>query len=629
MKAIHQRNISLLLLIALFLQSCGVDVPRALENKQVFGEELAPPATVYEAQATEVDSKLTNGTKALTIPVSPMPLVNTTATRQLSDEDLLHYIQESSIQFTSELVDTLNHTSHPAERLALCKWVRGYIQWFRDQTAEHLDTERYREYAHLAHIEPRSGADHALLHRYFGSLAEKIESSKPVDRHLIQALDNTLQHIGLETFQERIDELNQIGSILLKQIKPRHITLSEENYPQHEAMLKALYNILLVMYKLDSSSWAEADGLYAAFQEKMAAIQGASKYYPYSYHAQLLSQSLEILAGCNVHDTAQQVWEACKAWGCALQMFDRLIEAEEGTAEQVIQRYIQLKNDIVHLRVGPAESTWFKRLIDITVTSMEVLEDQQQWSTFVQKVQALEDDSIFQDAYAESCRVLRYGIIKQLAVLALHSQRAAESLEILKESAELAIKDRDQHVIELVFEGVSAVAKQEQTGSQSEEAAGMARSYLLSLQEDGDEPAAQLSEPTSKRPRLDIGASSKRTLGTATDLSPSALTKAMRKWLKCTSLEQKLDPVKPCETTPMQDFIFKAVKAAWIAGTCVGRSLQRPRGSTFSEAEIQDSLKAYYQQPHFKQVTLLAGEAFMSLEDVKCNLKLNEKIKVQ
>ncbi|MEO1300869.1 MAG: ankyrin repeat domain-containing protein [Bacteroidota bacterium] len=142
--------------------------------------------------------------------------------------------------------------------------------------------------------------------------------------------------------------------------------------------------------------------------------------------------------------------------------------------------------------------------------------------------------------------------------------------------------------MEAIFEGVLAVARQEQTGLQGEGTAGTARSYLLSLQEEGDKAASQLLEPTSKRPRLDIDTSSEGKPDTAINIPPKALVSAMKKWLKGTTLEEKLNPAKPCETTPMQDFIFKAVRAAWIDGTRVGESLQRPRESILSEVQIQD-----------------------------------------
>lgn len=51
METKNQQNVSLVLLVSLFLQSCGVDVPRDPENKQVSGEELTNPVTQNGATA--------------------------------------------------------------------------------------------------------------------------------------------------------------------------------------------------------------------------------------------------------------------------------------------------------------------------------------------------------------------------------------------------------------------------------------------------------------------------------------------------------------------------------------------------------------------------------------------------
>ncbi|MEO1218952.1 MAG: hypothetical protein AAFV97_00430 [Bacteroidota bacterium] len=319
MERANQRIVARGLLVSMFLQSCGVDVPVGQFKDE---ESVTVKATMVLERAEGSSGPPTMHLESFltTVASSPAPSESyedhaptEPGFRDIPPAVLLHHVGHSDITSTKQLVKAYNTAQDREQRQALHEWLRAYVKWFAHSQAQTLDDQQIQEYTHLSRIKPVTGEDQALLYQYFTSLAMKVEQNTFGDKHLIEAFEDVLQTLSPFVFGKRTDELISVGICLLDKIRPADTEFSKVNYPKHGAILTTLYTTLLLIRELDTEGWSDSEGgLYQDFQEEVLAIKKVSRYYPVTYYSYLLSKSLEALRVSNAR-LGVKVWQGIKA----------------------------------------------------------------------------------------------------------------------------------------------------------------------------------------------------------------------------------------------------------------------------------------------------------------------------
>ncbi|MEO1300707.1 MAG: hypothetical protein AAFU83_00380, partial [Bacteroidota bacterium] len=655
-----KRNIAIILLISLLLQSCGVEVPIVqLQQGKPIGVRGGPVVESTEGSSGTPEMQMQSApVTATSSPAgSPIHPFSQPGFQDLSPQQLHQYVSQSPITSTRQLVAIYNNPPNLEQAHMLHEWIRAHVGWISDRKIDTLDEDQVLEYACLAEIDPSSAERHQLLYRYFVSLSRKIEQNNIGEQHLIQALETTLRHIEPQVFESRTDELISIGKCLLHKIRPANTTFSKNNYPKHGAILTTLHTILLLIRQLDATGWSDREGgLYQDFQEKLLAIQAASagRYYPVTYYSHLLSKSLEALRVSDSQLDAK-VWQGIKAFARCYEVSRKLIiegevdvDAIEKTVKELTQTYRNVCESmgcrwlVDKLRSTKERLTWYEHLSKLSEAGLLVLGDSYSWAQFRDQIKEVQQEaSILQRAYPEGCKALQYGIVSQLTMLALHKSTRSASIEQLKSLTELSLWNTDQDVIEATFEGLLTVAKQEQRENSRKQASFTALGYLSDFER--QVYAFQQSEEAYHTSKQGTQAQSAKTStsswiccfasrhGTTTPRSvepePDALVKAMRSWLGKEKVADRLSRYMPPHQAPVPNRLFKEVQSDLKVK--LHQKIQAEPPPVLPAAEMQALLRSHYQAPHFKELPSFLGEAPMSVEIIECHLKLNEQKKIE
>ena len=347
------------------------------------------------------------------------------ATRELSSQQLLDYIHRGHTTSTKVLVDTSNTTQNAEDQVALYEWVRGYVDWFAARSIARLDEDVAREYAYLAHIQPRTRKGKALLCSYLYSFYNIIDQNRFGENYLIQSLSEVLEKIDSSAFRGPAD-LIDMGNVLLGKIEPGSNEFTRNNYSKHESILTALHSILLLIYQLDQEGWSAEGSLYQKFRDSIEDIKGASRYYPVTYYSQLLESSLETLKHVDPPTLSQRIdniFEVVKTVASVYQVARGLLSLEidvqswEEAYRQLKDSYTQLSGGINALLESCSEQgqSWYNHLLEFTFKSMADfdLEDEsdQAYEAFEKKLTDIEQ--LYQNQKDERLS-LRYGVVRQL-----------------------------------------------------------------------------------------------------------------------------------------------------------------------------------------------------------------------
>ncbi|MEO1219627.1 MAG: hypothetical protein AAFV97_03995 [Bacteroidota bacterium] len=661
MKSVNpKRNIAVILLVSLLLQSCGVEVPAGpLQQGKPIGVQSGPVVESTEGSSGTPEMQMQSApvTATSSLAASPIHPFSQPVFQDLPPQQLHQYVSQSPITSTRQLVETYNNPPNLEQAHMLHEWIRAHVDWISSRQIETLDEDQVREYACLAETNPFSPEGHQLLYRYFVSLSRKIEQNNIGEQHLIQALETTLRHIEPQVFESRTDELISIGKCLLYKIRPANATFSKNNYPKHGAILTTLHTILLLIRQLDATGWSDREGgLYQDFQEKLLAIQAASagRYYPVTYYSHLLSKSLEALRVSDSQLDAK-LWQGIKAFARCYEVSRKLItegevdvDAIEKTVKELTQTYRNVCESmgwrwlVDKLRSTRERLTWYEHLSKLSEAGLLVLCDAYSWAKFQDQIEEVQQEaSILQREYPEGCKALQYGIVSQLTMLALHKSTRSASIEQLKSLTELSLWNTDQDVIEATFEGLLTVAKQEQRENSRKQSSCTALSYLSDFE--SQVYAFQQSEEAYRKSKQGTQAQPAKTPtpswicclaprhGTTTPRSaepePDVLVKAMRAWLSGEKVADRLSRYVFPHQAPVQNRLFKEVQADLKVK--LHQRIQAEPPPVLPAAEMQALLRSHYQAPHFKEMPSFLGEAPMSVEVIECHLKLNEQKKVE
>ena len=174
------------------------------------------------------------------------------------------------------------------------QWIEAAIQWLANQPIENLSPAAIRDYAALAHVQV-TPENRELLKRYFHTLGKKVEE-RAGDESLITALAYALAHLDPAIFAGDPTPLKELADSLLKKLDPTKRDFSKNDYRSARPTLEALSQTLLLLKKVAPRSFIVQEGsLYQSFRDRMKAIADQAQYYPVTYHARILKQTLQLL----------------------------------------------------------------------------------------------------------------------------------------------------------------------------------------------------------------------------------------------------------------------------------------------------------------------------------------------
>ena len=379
------------------------------------------------------------------------------------------------------------------------QWISAAIQWLANQPIENLSPAAIRDYAALAHVQV-TPENRELLKRYFHTLCKKAEE-RSGDESLITALAYALAHLDPAIFAGDPTPLKELADSLLKKLDPTKRDFSKNDYRSARPTLEALSQTLLLLKKVAPPSFIVREGsLYQSFRDRMKAIADQAQYYPVTYHARILKQTLQLL------EDPQIDWESNRR--CMFQGLlgaANLVAVDQGLASLALkpaelQEGIDLlQQAFAGQRIQP--KAWYRELLSLEGKMVQCLQQQElapypEPAALEQQAQSLheqgEDLSILgQQSIQRDCKTFCFGIAMQLSTLALCGPTPAVrtgSIERLVALVQPTAWGSDTNVMAGLLDGLALVVAQSQAARGRE--AAMAREALERL---AVEPASDFS----------------------------------------------------------------------------------------------------------------------------------------
>ena len=207
---------------------------------------------------------------------------------------------ERDYKSLEELVTAFDKEDVPEHKLGLGELIRKVICSFNDMHVRAVTNNRgeaVREYFALCKLDS-AGDEHLLLLKdFFDGLRDKLYSDVLNNRHLMEAIEHTLQSVDNEVFEDDPSCLVHLVQFLLEVFDPERTSFSREMFPVQCSAMHALHQSVRILHDISSSSWDpnKFEGPYVKFKDWCQRVIDAAEHYPVKYHAKLLQQSLTLL----------------------------------------------------------------------------------------------------------------------------------------------------------------------------------------------------------------------------------------------------------------------------------------------------------------------------------------------
>ena len=407
--------------------------------------------------------------------VDPSSVVVAPSTATPSDlEDLM---SQSGVPDSDILLAALNGAP-PQEQYY---WITVALSWF-DDTIVQLLPAAIRDYAALAHVRV-TPENRELLKRYFHSLSQKVEE-RSGDESLIQALAYVLAYLHPDIFAGDPQPLLDLGNNLLAKLNSSQRQLKQADYPSVRAILEALSQTLLLVYQVASSKSLRVRSLSQSFQNRLQEITDRVQYYPITYHARILHQTLSLLKKLKKKHKTNFRLVLPGLLGAA-----NLVAVGQGLAigdlhPTELQEAIRLlKNAGPQQRIEPER--WYSELLNLEETMSQCLAqkdfslypDAAALKNLVEKIPTQRRKQSTLAAFVgfgtinQDQQALRYGICMQLSTLALGGPTPAVrigSIEHLSALGNPSFWGSDTNVLAGLRNGLALIAAQNQEERKAE-----------------------------------------------------------------------------------------------------------------------------------------------------------------
>ena len=341
-----------------------------------------------------------------------------------------------------EVVKAFNEADDAQERLGLAKMMRRVLSTFHGMPVRDVTDNRgavVREYLALCRLEGKGDEHLLLLKDFFDSLRDKLCNDALHNRYLIEAVEQTLQSVDTEIFEDDKDCLLQLAQFLLDEFDPRRTSFTRDMFPVQCSALHVVHQCLKILYDIGSGSWDpnRPEGLCAKFKDWSQRVIDDAGHYPAKYQAMLVQQSLAFLQSSKrsvrnannarrIFNLAYGAVGVCQAVRNAV-----LLDFDLGNAESTASALARAReNRIIR------EEQWYKCLYALDTVRFAAIEDPSAFEQFNDLLSSLVLEEGGSDQ--ERCKVLRFGVVEMLTSLAIHGKEDAvrsASAEILSSLA--------------------------------------------------------------------------------------------------------------------------------------------------------------------------------------------------
>ena len=421
---------------------------------------------------------------------------------------LKHLMSQGSVPDSDTLLAALN-AAPPKEQ---CDWITVALSWFGDTTIVQLPPAALRDYAALAHVQV-TPENRVLLKRYFRSLSKRVEE-RSGDELFIQALAYVLAHLDPDIFAGFPQSLLDLGTNLLAKLNSSQRQLKQADYPSVCAILEALSQTLFLVYEVASSkSNVRARRLYRSFQSRLQEITDRAQYYPITYHARILQQTLSLLQSLNKEHTSNFRRVLPGLLGAA-----NLGATGQGLAigdlhPTELQEDIQLLKNVWQQQ-GIEPEHWYDELLNLEEAMSWCLEqedlslypDAETLNNLLEDIPTQRRKQNTLAAFVgfgtinQGQQALRYGIVMQLSTLALCGLTPAVRIGSIERLSALGYWGSDTNVLAGLLNGLALIAAQSQEARQAE--AIKAQNVLKDLEKPKNNMLKQLVGPQAAKKKL-------------------------------------------------------------------------------------------------------------------------------
>jgi len=222
-----------------------------------------------------------------------------TASKATEVLTLPELIQKKKIVSTIALAKAFNAAT-PSKKAALSEWANEYVEWLEDSTVGNSVKKSgayLKEYALLANVLPKKAIHKDFRREQFKALVQKVMEDQTGQVSLMESLESCLTTLDKTVLSDKGILHFLASGLLLKLDQVKH-PMTKNQFNLRRSTLYCCYYVLSLLKESSPSSSAldpdNAQSLYSQFTSRMESI-GRAKFYPYTFHAQLLTQWMTAL----------------------------------------------------------------------------------------------------------------------------------------------------------------------------------------------------------------------------------------------------------------------------------------------------------------------------------------------
>ena len=319
-----------------------------------------------------------------------------------------------NIMCTKSLVSAYNAVTDENERTVLLGWLRKYGEGNTDC----LNPEAVLEYAELAKVVYVSEEDAEILRKLVDGLGSLIHPDKFLPENVAKALFSAFTWVDSAVYNDTA-QLTDLGLDLLLSLSSRP-RLTKQNIFKYEANFLCIHQILFLLQSIGRGYFLEEEkiGFRRVVAEKREEMKLSLRYYPVSFHFQLIQQAVERL---EIEDAPSALTQAKRRTiaglygGVHVFHFFRKLAGGDIDLTSTEDAYRKVRTAIAN--AGVLEQEWYDVLQILTAARLSALKEEKKCELL-----ALAYDTATEGQRktrnANNQKALRFGIVQELRLLA-------------------------------------------------------------------------------------------------------------------------------------------------------------------------------------------------------------------
>ena len=308
-----------------------------------------------------------------------------------------------SIVDTPSLVKAYNDEPEKTKQQILAEWIYRY----REIQDKSQISDAIRELAELTKIKPRADQDLSLLRFIFGEIRDRLKPRGYPEKNVGKALYEALLWTHPDHFlNESLTKMTQNVLSSLSSSPQMYNTIFED----YEATFLSLRQAIVRLRDLSHAevSWTDWQALRKTVKEKRQTLMSSFKYYPVSFHFNIIEQGIECLDVTDLPFVAQLL-NCASCDSCSLMKLVRGSSSSNAHGDASFSRR----------GMGANSAQWYQLYCELEDARLKTLRNKTDAVKFLRKYDELKkrQETIVK---GESRTALRFGIIHELCQLSLH-----------------------------------------------------------------------------------------------------------------------------------------------------------------------------------------------------------------